>query len=150
MESLIDHTLSRGVEAYEKEITEACASMDKIVNATAIVTYGEDSSSHQMRFNQQLDLNPNDSQIFVVSINFVGIVAENGQRIYLNPAPHSPRSVRPQKIFFGKEDRDTNRRELQQATDSLNALKEKEYRFNLPSGNSESSSEDLTATSNLI
>jgi hypothetical protein len=135
MEFLIIHTLSRSIEANEGEIIDACAGMGDEIKAKAIVTYGQDSSSHQKRFNQQLDILPDDSQLVVVSINFVAILAENGKEIFLNPAPHSSRSVRPQKIFYGKEDEETNCREYKKSFEAMQEIKEKEYRFVLPTGN---------------
>jgi hypothetical protein len=135
MESLITHTLSRSIEANDQEITHACSGMGDEIKGKAVVTYGQDSSSHQKRFNQQLDINPDDSQLFVVSVNFVAIIAEDGKEIFLNPAPHSSRSVRPQKIFYGKEDEETNCREYQKSFDAMEELKEKEFRFVLSTGN---------------
>jgi hypothetical protein len=135
MEELIIHTLSRSIEANDEEITRACAGMGDNIKAKAIVTYGQDSTTHQTRFNQQLSLNPDDSQLFVVSINFVAILGADGKELYLNPTPHSSRSVRPQKIFFGKEDEATNCREYKKSFEAMQVLKKKEFQFTISTGN---------------
>lgn len=137
MKSLVHHTISRTIEAYDEEISTYCIKADEGMNVEATFHFaaGQDSSSNHSRFNQRLDLNSNDGSLFAVQINPLCLRTKGGAYIYVNLAPQSPRSIRPQKLFYGKEDQKTNQREYKKATEALDELKDNyEETFSLSSG----------------
>lgn len=138
MQSLIHHTICRTIEAFDAEIGKLCENAQEGMNIKAIFHFaaGQDGSSNHSRFNQKLDQNPNDNSLFAVQVNPLCMVTEGGAYIYINLAPQSPRSVRPQKLIYAKETKEMNEEEYKKAKAALDDMKENyQEQFHLQSGN---------------
>lgn len=119
---LVYHTVARIVESQREILEDRCSLMGTTINLDFIISVGMDGSSGQSHYNQKISENQFESSIFVNAMNPLRLTTSNGDIMWTNPAPHSTRFCRTQKIIFQKETESFVTKEYASMMKDLNEL----------------------------
>lgn len=105
---LLDHTTRRIVTLCENELIRYmdCKNIDSL-DVKMINKYGFDGSSGQSEYNQEIDSEKSDSNLFAVTLSPLVLNCED-QSFWQNSSPSSVRYCRPISLEFIKESKEHN------------------------------------------
>ena len=99
LQAVLDHTAIRLLQLKHEVLTSLGLSLE----LTLICKWGMDGSSEQSISKQRTVLEETDESLFVTSLVPLRLVASNGQVVWSNRTPRSPRFWRPLRLQFKKE-----------------------------------------------